>query len=208
MRMLRRRKYTFAAAVCFGIVFGFLLVRLQNPFCAAVEEHSFYAANKAVEYALECINCSDLVKISSGNTGNVKAVVADGMKISRLKSEIALKIDDYIKHSDADFIKVPLLSFGDNLILSSIGPSAKLKIKPTSLVSLDFRDSFSSAGINQTRHTIYLDTYITVNITSAFRKKTEKIHNSVLVADTVIVGDVPEYYGLSAATSITGKGKK
>lgn len=201
MRICKRRRrfaiYIFSAAVCLGIIFGFFLVRIENPFFAEVEAHSQAAANDAVCAALEeaDIKYSDFITLLSDESGRVNSMSADGIKISRVKAELAKKIQKSIEESNAERVWVPVFSFQKNPVLSGAGPRVCFKIKPASLVSLEFRDSFTSTGINQTRHTIYIEAFITINITSSFVRKTETIHNSILAADTVIVGDVPKYYG-------------
>ena len=57
-----------------------------------------------------------------------------------------------------------------------------------------FRNTFSAAGINQTRHQILLDVHVNVSILLPGFRTSTKVSNEISVAETVIVGSVPENY--------------
>ena len=61
----------------------------------------------------------------------------------------------------------------------------------------DLRSEFTDQGINQTVHRIYLQVVCEVSILTPFQDITEKITNQVLLAENVIIGNIPEtYYNL------------
>lgn len=61
----------------------------------------------------------------------------------------------------------------------------------------DLRSEFTSAGINQTLHRIYLEIKCNVVILTPFETIEQKISNQVLLAEGVIVGEIPNsYYNL------------
>ena len=77
---------------------------------------------------------------------------------------------------------------------AGFGPKIHLKIIPISNVSCKFVSEFEGAGINQTKHSIYLEIVADISIimpsgTSNFASLTE-----VLVCESVLVGKVPETY--------------
>ena len=57
-----------------------------------------------------------------------------------------------------------------------------------------FRNTFGSAGINQTRHQILLDVQVNMSILLPGFRTSTKVNNEISVAETVIVGSVPENY--------------
>ena len=59
------------------------------------------------------------------------------------------------------------------------------------------KSEFQSAGINQTLHKIYLDVSCNVRVLTPFSSIDEKVINQVLLAESVIVGNIPDtYYNL------------
>jgi len=65
-------------------------------------------------------------------------------------------------------------------------------------VETDLVSQFSQSGINQTLHRIYLNVNCTVTILTPFDTIEQSITNQVLIAEAVIVGDVPStYYNLN-----------
>jgi hypothetical protein len=57
-----------------------------------------------------------------------------------------------------------------------------------------FRNEFSSSGINQTRHQIMMDITVDLIVLFAGKRETDKVTVSVNVAETVIIGNVPNMY--------------
>ncbi len=78
------------------------------------------------------------------------------------------------------------------------GPMVKLRISTIGNVETDLRSEFSSQGINQTLHRVYLFVKCEINILTPFESITTNITNQVLLAENVIVGHIPNsYYNLN-----------
>ena len=88
-------------------------------------------------------------------------------------------------------------SFTGFKLLAGRGPGVKIQISPIGDVETDLRSEFSSQGINQTLHRIYLEVKCRVNILTPFQDLEKEITNQVLLAENVIVGRIPStYYNL------------
>ena len=203
-KRLRFRPKTFlillTAVVFTGILTGFTFRRLEYPFSSAFSGYASRVGNEAINNAVsECmkdeIGYKDLINITKNADGEITSMSADGMKISALKSKLTQYIQSYIIDYPKQELSLPVGSAEGSTIFSAFGPRVKIKIYPSSVTSMDFRDEFTDAGINQVRHTIYLDVSINVTIRTATMNKTQNVISSVLIADTVIVGKVPNYYG-------------
>lgn len=83
-------------------------------------------------------------------------------------------------------------------ILSGRGPNIPIKMSTIGNVETELVSQFSHAGINQTLHRIYLNVNCKVTILTPFDTIEENITNQVLIAEAVIVGEVPSnYYSLN-----------
>ena len=69
-----------------------------------------------------------------------------------------------------------------------------MKLKAVTNVSARFENDFSAAGINQTRHQIRLNVSVQVLVVIPGRELTAPVNTTVVIAETVIVGKVPELY--------------
>ena len=69
-----------------------------------------------------------------------------------------------------------------------------MKIVPVGAVSTEFMSEFSSAGINQTRHRIFLKLDTTVQMVIPTGTQTARVSAQVPVAESIIVGAVPDSF--------------
>ena len=79
-----------------------------------------------------------------------------------------------------------------------MGPKIPIKLHPITVISTDFKESFSSSGINQVRHSISVMVDIKMAYSGYMFNSSEKISISVPVTNTVIIGEVPQYYGANS----------
>ena len=74
------------------------------------------------------------------------------------------------------------------------GPAVKIQISSIGTVETDLRSEFTSQGVNQTLHRLYLEVKCKVNILTPFKDTEKEITNQVLLLENVIVGKIPETY--------------
>ena len=84
-------------------------------------------------------------------------------------------------------------------LLSGYGPSIKMKVVLFGTVETDLRSEFITKGINQTLHRVYLQIDCPVQILSSYKTMEENISNQFLLAENVILGEIPStYYNLDS----------
>ncbi len=82
-------------------------------------------------------------------------------------------------------------------MLSGRGPGVKIRISSIGNIETNLNSEFTSQGINQTLHRIYVDINCNVKVLTPFKDIERKITNKVLLAENVIVGNIPDtYYNL------------
>ena len=128
---------------------------------------------------------------------NVSMVKSNIIEINEITSDIALKIQNQLDKKERDNIFIPLGSFTGIRLISGKGPKVNLTISSTGVVETKLRSEFSSAGINQTLHRIYLNVKCEVGILTPYKVDSYTITNEVLLLENVIIGIVPStYYNL------------
>lgn len=137
---------------------------------------------------------SDIITASGDESGKIKSLSVNYAEFNMFKSDLTIKLQESMNELTSVYAELPLGSLLPLDMFSGYGIPIRAKVVTTDSVLLDFEDKFESAGINQTRHLIYLR--ITVPIIVAFSHYMDKadIITEVPIAETVIVGDVPEAY--------------
>lgn len=88
-------------------------------------------------------------------------------------------------------------SFTGFKLLAGKGPGIKISISSEGEVETDLRSEFTSQGINQTLHRVYLQVKCNVSIVTPYDSIAREITNQVLLMENVIVGNIPNtYYNL------------
>ena len=150
------------------------------------------AVNEAVEKGT--INYDALVTLEKDDTGRVTALRSNMGEVNRLQSAIADDILQRLSEVSTSELSIPLGTLTGSALLAGRGPSIHVRMQAVGSTSASFRNNFSAAGINQTKHQILLrvDVYMSI-LLPGFTTST-KVTNEISVAETVIVGGVPENY--------------
>lgn len=140
----------------------------------------------------------DLITIIRDNDGNIKILKTNTKNINQIMSDIPVSMLDKFKQSENANISLYLGSILGTKIFSATGPKINIRIANVGNVDTKLKSEFTSQGINQTLHRIYLELNCEVTILSPYDTIKQKIDNQVLIAESVIVGDVPySYYNMN-----------
>lgn len=162
---------------------------------ATVQAMTATAVNDAVFETMENVSAyEDLVTIERNEAGDIVAIKSDSLKINSLARKTAAATQNNLAAMSSGGIKIPLGAFTGIEILSGTGPRVNIKIVPIGSVVCKFSSAFSSAGINQTLHSIYADVQAEVDIILPSRTVQVCGSSQLLIAESVIVGKVPEVY--------------
>lgn len=139
----------------------------------------------------------ELFTIEKDSSGNINMIKSNVSPINEIISDIAIKIQNEINNKGKDNVKISLGSFTGFKLLSGQGPAIKIKISSIGNVQTDLRSEFTAQGINQTLHRVYLEVKCEVSVLTPFENITTNITNQVLLAENVIIGNIPNtYYNL------------
>ncbi len=153
------------------------------------------AVNDAIYYTLsDEVRYNDLIRIERDGNGAVQSITSDPLRINRIARDAAYMSQQNLQRMSEDGVEVPIGAFLGIEAFAGFGPKVRMKIIPISNVECRFVSKFEKAGINQTKHSVYLEIVADISIimpsgTSNFASLTE-----VLVCESVIVGAVPETY--------------
>ena len=126
--------------------------------------------------------------------GRITALKTNMSEVNRLKTDILRIINDEILELDTSALGVPLGSLFLPEILSGHGPSIPVSILSIRNSDANFVSHFSQAGINQTLHQVTMEVTIDVAVLVLGETASFTMSSEVVVAETVIVGEVPTTY--------------
>ena len=176
-----------------------IFTKLQPSFIEYAKVYSNNIANEVVNSAVDDVFVKEeyqsLAKIMENSSENIKAIETDTAKINRLKSAIIQSMQKNIDSHKSDTVYVPLGSCSNLYFLAGLGPKVPIRIYPVSIVNADFKESFDSVGINQVKHKFYLDVSMKMSFVGMMFAQSDTVETSVLLNETIIVGDTPTYYG-------------
>lgn len=182
-----------------------IFTKLQPSFIEYAKVYSNNIANEVVNSAVDDVFVKEeyqsLAKIMENSSENIKAIETDTAKINRLKSAIIQSMQKNIDSHKSDTVYVPLGSCGNLYFLAGLGPNVPIRIYPVNIVNADFKESFDSVGINQVKHKLYLDVSMKMSFVGMMFAQSDTVETSVLLNETIIVGDTPTYYGNGGMTA-------
>lgn len=137
---------------------------------------------------------SDLTHIEKDDTGKISLISVNTTLVNELGVKTALAAQDKIMSVGEQGVSIPIGTILGGQILTGRGPSIVIKFEPLGSVTTEFKTQFEEAGINQTRHKIFLVLTSSVRIMIGSVSQTVEISTQVLISDTIIIGDVPQSY--------------
>ncbi|MEA4891216.1 MAG: sporulation protein YunB [Peptococcaceae bacterium] len=201
----RLRKKTVALSAALLIVWltyytvVFIKEQIQPPIrqMAALAAHQMAAEviNKTLyQEILPGVSYDQLVSVHQDGAGQLSYLQTDTAALGELVSSTGLAIKENLKELEKEEIKIPLGMISGFYLFSHLGPELTVPLNPMGTVDVNISDSFSQAGINQVKHTIYMEVKTEVQIVIPFMADVEEVELRLPIADSVIIGQVPEIY--------------
>lgn len=192
---------TFAAALT---AFAVLDSRLR-PVITTMAQYqcrvvSVLAMNEAVMEELSRIPQEEqlLVTVEKAPDGTVSAIEINSVEVNRLKTRLTNAVANRLLSVPKQDVGIPLGTLLGWQIMAGRGPDIPLQVVPASFVESNIVDSLETAGINQTQHRISI--HFTVEMSAILPGYSTEVivENEVCVAQTLIVGKVPQVYASGA----------
>ena len=148
----------------------------------------------AKQIAQGVIQYDRIVYFEKDLDGRITALKTNMSEVNRLKTDILNLINDEILALDTSDIGIPLGSLFLPELLSGKGPAIPVHILSIRNSDAAFTSAFSQAGINQTLHQLVMVVSVDGSVMVLGQTSSFTVNSEVVVAETVIVGDVPSTY--------------
>ncbi|MCI8309029.1 MAG: sporulation protein YunB [Clostridia bacterium] len=200
-KMTKKQKFKFIIYFILVVLFIFTIFVIKSAypiFVASCRNSASSIAinilNQEVNEVMLQYNYNDLVNIQKDLDGNVSYIEARIMPINEIIGKITNNIQNKLDQNSMISVKLNFGSISGISALSVISPQFKIALERAGNIETEIKSEFTSVGINQTLHRIYLNLTCTVDILTPFESIGKSITSQVLLTETVIVGTVPDTY--------------
>jgi len=197
-RPVKRLLLVFLLLIFLCSVFIFLERRVRPTLFAIAEvevtQMAVEVINKTVqnEVTYKGLEYQDFITVHRDYNGRVALMQANTVQINQMAADITLDVQKRLRCLEGKKVSVPMGQILGSYILANMGPRIDIVLYPMGTVKFDVIDRFEQAGINQTRHKIYFNFDTMVRVVVPLYSGKVNVVTKVPVAESIIVGDVPE----------------
>lgn len=174
--------------------------RVQPILITAAQANTKNAVNRIVTEAVgkalaeEALGYRDMITLEKDNAGQITALTSNTLAMNRLRAEILGDILEQVDSLDSHTLGIPLGELTGLTVLSGRGPSLPVRIRSVGAANAEFRNVFTSAGVNQTYHQVMLEVSVEATLLIPGGTTQTTVVTQVCIAETVLVGEVPQTY--------------
>ncbi len=135
-----------------------------------------------------------MVNIERNPDGTIAALTLNNTYINGYKADLSDGCSDRLSKFDKTVVPIPIGSLIGGSFLNGRGFNINVRATIYGFAVTDIVSKFESAGINQTRHTIYLEVKASAHAYMGLCRLNESVDETVILVETIIVGTVPDTY--------------
>lgn len=183
----------------FFYMLWFVELHLKPTLLTIAEARATLIATQSINHVInekvsKQIDPQNLVLIKVDNQGKVVLIQPNTMEFNKLAADTTIKVQEVLEKLSEEKINIPIGQVLGSQFLASMGPQLTVTIIPIGTVQVKVIDKFEQAGINQTKHMVYLVATTEVKIVVPLVSKSVSVDTQVPVAEYVVVGEVPSTY--------------
>lgn len=188
--------FVFAAVAVLLMLRGRYNAAIRSLAETQVKNSTSDLINDAVDKQIETgnIQYDRIVYFEKDLDGRITALKTNMSEVNRLKTDILNLINDEILALDTDDIGIPIGSLVFPELLSGKGPNIPVQILSIRNSDASFTSNFTEAGINQTLQQLTMEVSVDVTVLVLGETHSFTVTSQVVVAETVIVGQVPNTF--------------
>lgn len=193
-------RFFILSALLLMVLLTFLRYRYQNVIFELAETSVRNATSDLTNIAIDSqiqsgnIAYDRIVYFEKDINGKITALKTNIGEVNRLKTDVLKTINQKILSLDTSDIGIPVGSLLLPELLSGRGPAIPIRILSIRNSDAEFYSDFSQAGINQTLHRLIMKVNIDVSVLVLGQVDSFTVTSQVIIAETVIIGDVPNTY--------------
>ena len=196
----KKKLFLILFTVLFCVVLMFMYFNnIVNPLIlsygeAQVRELLLVSSNNAIR-DINDVSYQDLITINyDSDNKSVTSIYCNSFSINKLSNNIALTNQQILNDNALIGINIPIGTLSGISFFIGKGSDINFIVEPKGRVKCDFFTTFTSAGINQTSHKIFVRVQSEASLILPFTSKVITHSVDYLVSEFLIVGEVPSVY--------------
>ncbi|MFL0269759.1 sporulation protein YunB [Candidatus Clostridium radicumherbarum] len=188
---------SFIAVITIFNLFIYIVDKAISPAIIAVANAEIRSKSMEIiytsiinEYSKQ-FNYNDIIHVEKDGEGNITLLKADTLKLNKIACDVALDSQKQLKLLGNTGVKLPLGYILQNNLLAKFGPKITVFMNPIGYIETKYESEFESAGINQTRHKIYVKVQAKLRVVIPLKKEDIDVVSEVPISETIIVGKIP-----------------
>lgn len=187
--------FVLVVAILFLLVEQNLSQTLLDMAYATAHSIALETVNRAAQQVVgEGIDYGELMDVQTDAQGRVTMLRANTMRMNQMATQTAILAQEQLNSIENQMVDVPLGAALGIRFLGGFGPRISVQIVPVGAVSTYFETEFETAGINQTRHKVFLTLATTVSLIVPADSRVVQVTSTVPIAESIIVGQVPDSF--------------
>jgi len=160
-------------------------------------------SNQESTKAMNKYQYDELYTIEKDEAGNIVIIKSNVVPINNMISDLTEGIQNRFDEMGETEINIPIGNIFGIYYFSGVGPSMPARVTTTGTLDTEVKSEFIAKGINQTLHRIYVNYECYVKIITPIKNFEKKITNQVIIAEHIIVGNIPDsYYNLEGMSGV------
>ena len=157
----------------------------------AAKRQASAAITAAIEDVLieERVNYERLVGFSADENG-IRSIRTNALEVNLIRAKINAAVEKAVSLRHGR-LRLPIGALLGSELFAGMGPNIVVPLAMTGSALSDIRSDLSSSGVNQTMHRILMDLTVEISVILPGGAQTSEINMTVCLAETVIVGNVP-----------------
>ena len=203
MRRRRGGRWKLAAAALLAVLLAVMLTAMaqlrpimDSMAMARVSNVIHKAVAEAVSETIATgrYDYTDLIRLEKDDGGKITALTSNMIQFNQLQIDVSENVMKKVGSVSSSELSIPVGSLTGVALLAGRGPDIHIKVLSVGSPAAEFENRFTDAGINQTKHQILLNVDVNVQMLMPGYTRTITVSSTLSVAETVIVGSVPETY--------------
>lgn len=134
---------------------------------------------------------NEMVIINKDKDENINLIQVNTAELNDFTAKLSTEANKKLMDIGKVPIKVPLGWLTDNSVFYNLGPKVSVKVAPVGNIKVSYESKFEDAGLNQTRHKIYLNVEANVKIVMPLHSEEMLVNSQIPISETIIVGKIP-----------------
>lgn len=175
-------------------------IRISNVRKELINYAAKNAASAAVTVGIENsldtdrVRYDDLIKFGRDSNGNIVSVTTDAYYLNKIGNNIGDKIDEHINQMKSYVLKIPFSVLFHEQLINGRGLKMPIVFVMTGITTTDFKNEFTSAGVNQTHHRIMMNITVNAYVIHSGNVTVVPYETNVCIAESIVVGITPQTF--------------